>query len=146
VITLRDYFLWVTSICGLQLLGSSGILFAGIAWDRICSTALVSQTVLVNETVLVSETALASQTVLVGQTVLVLSETVLVLVIESSLSWRYVRSAIELPMKGTKLGHFPFPEHEQETRRESQPYRPLFFLNSLSFQLRLVAVGSTFKM
>ena len=69
----------MTSICGLQLLGSSGILFAGIAWDRICSTALVSQTVLVNETVLVSETAL------VGQTVLVLSETVLVLVIESSL-------------------------------------------------------------
>jgi hypothetical protein len=63
----------LTSICGLQLLGSSGILLAGIAWDRICSTALVSQTVLVNETVLGS------------QTVLVLSETVLVLVIESSL-------------------------------------------------------------
>ncbi len=148
MITLRDYFLWVTSICGLQLLGSSGILLAGIAWDRICSTALVSQTVLVNETVLVSETALASQTVLVGQTVLVLSETVLVLVIESSLSWRYVRSAIELPMKGTKLGHFPFPEHEQEqeTRRESQPYRPLFFLSSFSFQRRLDAVGSTVKM
>jgi len=74
----------LTSICGLQLLGSSGILLAGIAWDRICSTALVSQTVL-SETVLGSETALASQTVLVGQIVLVLSETVLVLVIESNL-------------------------------------------------------------
>ena len=76
----------MTSICGLQLLGSSGILLAGIAWDRICSTALVSQTVLVNETVLVSRTVLASQTVLVlSETVLVLSETVLVLVIESGL-------------------------------------------------------------
>ena len=63
----------MSSICLLQLLGSSGILFAGIAWNRICSTALVSQTVLINETVLAS------------QTVLVLSETVLVLVIESSL-------------------------------------------------------------
>jgi hypothetical protein len=81
----------VTSICVLQLLGFSGILLAGIAWIRICSPALVSQTALVNETVLVSVTALASQTVLASQivlasqTVLVLSETVLVLVIESSL-------------------------------------------------------------
>ncbi len=92
MITLRDYFLWVTSICGLQLLGSSGILLAGIAWDRICSTALVSQivlasqTALVSETVLVlSETVLVSETALAIQTVLVLSETVLVLVIENSL-------------------------------------------------------------
>jgi ABC-type nickel/cobalt efflux system permease component RcnA len=37
-------------------------------------------------------------------------------------------------------------EQEQETRRESQPYRPLFFLSSFSFQLRLDAVGSTVKM
>jgi hypothetical protein len=50
-------------------------------------------------------------------------------------------------MKGTKLGRFLFPaheheheheheqeqehEHEQEARPESQPCRPLFFLNNL---------------
>jgi ABC-type nickel/cobalt efflux system permease component RcnA len=86
----------VSSICLLQLLGSSGILLAGIAWIRICSTALVSQIVLV------------------------LSETVLVLVIESSLSWRYVRSTIDLPLTGTKLGNFLFPAHEQEQEQEHE--------------------------
>ena len=80
--------------------------------------------------------------------VLVLSETALVLVIESSLQWCYVRSTRDLALNAIKL--FPLStdkhnrkreheheherehehEHEHETCPESESYWPLFFLNS----------------
>jgi hypothetical protein len=68
--------------------------------------------------------------------VLVLSETALVLVIESSLQWCYVRSTRDLALNAIKL--FPLStdkhehehEHEHETGPESESYWPLFFLNS----------------
>ena len=47
---------------------------------------------------------------------LVLSETVLVLVIENNLKWSYVRSTHDLPMTETKL--IPFSEHDNEQEHE----------------------------
>ena len=54
--------------------------------------------------------------------VLVLSETVLVLVIESNLQYCYVRSVYDRPLNATK--HVPLSEyeHEQENGPESQSY------------------------
>jgi hypothetical protein len=55
--------------------------------------------------------------------VLVLSETVLVLVIESSLKWSSVLSAHDLPLTEAKL--VPLSEHdnEQEHEHESEALR-----------------------
>ena len=70
--------------------------------------------------------------------VLLLSETVLVLVIESSLWWSYIRSIHDLPLNATE--RFPLSDHdhdheheheqEQETGPETQTYQPLFFYGS----------------
>jgi hypothetical protein len=59
----------------------------------------------------------------VGRNVLVLSETVLVLVIENSPTWSNVLSAQALPLTETKL--IPFSEHdnEQEHEHESETLR-----------------------
>jgi len=74
--------------------------------------------------------------------VLVLSETVLVLVIESSLWWSYIRSIHDLPLNATELvqlsdhdhDHEHEHEHEQEqeheTGPETQTHQPLFFHGS----------------
>ena len=62
--------------------------------------------------------------------VLVLSETVLVLVIESNLQYRYVRSVYDRPLNETKqvpLSEYEH-EHEHENGLESQSYWPLFFI------------------
>ena len=48
---------------------------------------------------------------------LVLSETVLVLVIESSLEWSYVRSTHDLTLKETK--QIPLSDHEHEHKHEN---------------------------
>jgi len=60
--------------------------------------------------------------------VLLLSETVLVLVIESSLWWSYIRSIHDLPLNATEL--VQLSEHEHETGPETQTYQPLFFYGS----------------
>ena len=62
--------------------------------------------------------------------VLVLSETALVLVIESSLQWCYVRSTRDLALNAIKLFSLSTDkhehEHEHETCPESESYWPLF--------------------
>jgi hypothetical protein len=60
----------------------------------------------------------------------VLSETALVLVIESSLQWCYVRSTRDLALNAIKLFSLSTDEHEHEheyeTCPESESYWPLF--------------------
>ena len=61
---------------------------------------------------------------------LVLSETVLVLVIESNLQYCYVRSVYDRPLNETKqvtLSEYEH-EHEHEDGPESQSHWPLFFI------------------
>jgi hypothetical protein len=66
--------------------------------------------------------------------VLVLSETVLVLVIESNLQYCYVRSVYDRPLNETKqvtLSEYEYEyehEHEHENGPESQSYLPQFFI------------------
>ena len=64
--------------------------------------------------------------------VLVLSETVLVLVIESNLQYCYVRSVYDRPLNETKQvtlsEHEHEHEHEHENGPESQSYLPQFFI------------------
>ena len=50
---------------------------------------------------------------------LVLSETVLVLVIESRLKWSHIRSTHDLPLTETKLVSLSEHDNEQEHKHES---------------------------
>jgi len=54
----------------------------------------------------------------VGRNVLVLSETVLVLVIENSPTWSYVLSTHDLPLTETKLVSLSEHDNEQEHEHE----------------------------